>query len=249
MNIMVCVSRVPDTASRIQIDGSGSKINAAGIKYIVNPYDEFALEEAIQLASKNGGEVTAVTVGDASSQDVLRTSLAMGANKAVLVEGLSNTSDRDVVVRSLAEVAKELNPDLILLGRQSIDYDNYQTASMLGGILDMPSISVVSKLDINGSDVKAERDIEGGKETLETSLPAVISVQKGINEPRYPKLPQIMQAKKKPIDKKTVSDSTSDIEILSMELPSKDRVGMIVGDSESDIDQIVKALHEDAKVI
>lgn len=246
---MVCVSRVPDTASRIQIDPSNTKINSAGLKYIVNPYDEFALEEGIRLAEKNGGEVTAVTVGDANSQDVLRTALAMGAHKAVLVEGLENTSDRDVIVNSLADVAKELNPDLILLGRQSIDYDNYQTASMLGAILDRPSISVVSKLDINGQEVKAERDIEGGKESLETSLPAVISVQKGINEPRYPKLPQIMQAKKKPIDKKSVSSSSSDIEIVSMELPSKDRVGMIVGDSEADIDQIVKALHQDAKVI
>jgi len=249
MNILVCVSRVPDTASRIQIDPSGKKINSAGLKYIVNPYDEFALEEAIRLTEKNGGEVTAVTVGDASSQDVLRTALAMGAHKAVLVEGLENTADRDVVVNSLADVARELSPDLIILGRQSIDYDNYQTTSMLGALLDQPSISVVSKLDVDGNNIKAERDVEGGKELLETTLPAVISVQKGINEPRYPKLPQIMQAKKKPIDKKTVSSSDSDIEILSMELPSKDRVGMIVGDSDSDIDQVIKALHENAKVI
>ncbi|GAB5466157.1 MAG: electron transfer flavoprotein subunit beta/FixA family protein [Candidatus Kapaibacteriales bacterium] len=249
MNVMVCVSRVPDTASRIQIDGSGNKISDAGIKYIVNPYDEFALEEGIRLTEKNGGEVTAVTVGDDKAQDVLRTALAMGAHKATLVEGLDDVSNKAAIVASLAEVAKELNPDIIILGRQSIDFDNYQTASMLAAHLDMPSISVVSKLEIEGSTVKADRDVEGGKEHLETSLPAVISVQKGINDPRYPKLPQIMQAKRKPIDKKQVASVEADYEIVSMSMPTSSRVGMIVGDSEADIDKVVNALHQDAKVI
>jgi len=248
MKILVCVSRTPDTATRVAVGADGKSINKEGVKFIINPYDEFALEEGIRLREKNGGEVNAITVGSSDSSDILRTALAMGVDNAYLVK--SNESlDSFAVANEIAKIAKDTNPDLILLGRQSIDFDSYQMASLLAEILDLPSVSVVSKLDINGTNVVAERDIEGGKETVETNLPAVISVQKGINEPRYPKLPDIMKAKKKPITESDASSNASRTEILNMDIPSKSRANKILTDSDADIDTFIKLLREEAKVI
>lgn len=249
MNILVCVSRVPDTASKIAVDGNGKSINKAGVKFILNPYDEFAIEEALQQKQKNGGEVTVVTVSHDDAKDIMRTALAMGADKAVILKAGNEDFDSSYVANNLSDYAKEINPDLILFGRQSIDYDSFQIPSMLAAMLNMPSISVVSKFDIADDKINAERDIEGGKEQLEAELPCIISTQKGLNEPRYPKLPDIMKAKKKPIDEIEAKDYGNTTEVISMEIPTKDRVGKILGDSDSDIAEVVRALHEDAKVI
>lgn len=249
MNILVCISRVPDTATKITVDGSGNKISSQGVKYILNPYDEFALEEGIRLIEKNGGEVTALTVGDGDSTDILRTALAMGAEKAILIKGIDSSTDSFTIAKNIADKAKSLNPDVIFFGRQSIDFDSYQMASLVGELLELPTITMTSKLEINGNSIVAERDIEGGREEVNANLPAVISVQKGINEPRYPKLPQIMKAKSKPIEEITVSDVNSTAKVTSMDIPSKSRVGKILGDSENDINELVKLLHEEAKVI
>ena len=198
MNILVFVSRVPDTATKIFVGGDGKSIDPKGVKYILNPYDELALEEGLRLKEKNGGTVTTVTVGTSESTDILRTALAMGADNAVIIRGTDLDSYQTAY--NLAEYAKSTNYDIILAGRQSVDFDSLQVPSLVAGMLDIPSISVVSKLEINGTQVNAERDIEGGKEAVETSLPCLVSCQKGLNEPRYPKLPDIMKAKKKPID-------------------------------------------------
>jgi len=248
MNVLVCISRVPDTAAKINVGSDGKSLERSGIKFIINPFDEFAIEEGIRLKEKNGASTTVITVGSPDSKDILRTSLAMGIETAVLIKSDEN-ADTFSVANDIANYAKETKPDLILMGKESIDYNSYQMASLLGGLLDTASISVVSKLSIDGEKINAERDIEGGKEIIESSLPCIISVQKGINEPRYPKLPQIMKAKKKPIDERNSSNTANRVEILSMEIPSSSRVGMIVGDSDSDMNSIVKALHEDAKVI
>lgn len=247
MNILVCVSRVPDTAARINVGDDGKSIKDAGVKFIVNPYDEFALETAIRLKESNSATVTAITVGSPEASDVLRTALAMGVDNAVHVK--ASNYDSYVVAENIAAVAKEINADLVVLGRQSIDYDSLQMSSLLGAMLDRPSVSVVSKLEINGTKVTCESDIEGGKETVETSLPCVISTQKGIYEPRYPKLPDIMKAKKKPIDEKESVSSDTKVEVLSMEIPQSSRIGKIVGDSDGEIQSIVDALHAEAKVI
>lgn len=248
MNILVCISRVPDTVTKIVVGADGKNIDTNGVKFILNPYDEFALEEGLQLIEKNGGEVTALTVGTDACVDILRTALAMGAEKAVHVKTADSNFDSYFVAQNIAAVAKDLNPDLILFGRQSIDFDSNQLASMVAEILELPSVSVVSKLEIAGTTVNCERDIEGGKEVLETSLPCVLSVQKGINEPRYPKLPQIMKAKSKPIDTRNATGNNL-TNILKMEIPAKARVGKILGDSDADIAELVRLLHEDAKVI
>lgn len=249
MNILVCISRVPDTATKISVSGNGTSIDKGGVKFILNPYDEFAIEEALQLKQKSGGEVTAVTVSYEDAKDVMRTALAMGVDKAVILKAKDENFDSNYVAKNLAEFSKEINPDIIFAGRQSVDFDSFQVPSMLAAYLDMPSISVVSKLEIQDGKLTAERDIEGGKEQLEAELPCVISTQKGLNEPRYPKLPDIMKAKKKPIDEKDASDAEYITEVVSMDIPKKDRVGKILGDSDSDIADIVKSLHEDAKVI
>ncbi len=248
MNILVCISRVPDTASKILVGADGKTIDKNGLKFILNPYDEFALEEGLRLREKNGGTVTAVTFGTDANVEILRTALAMGVDKAMLIKG-DESADSFAVAQNLANVAKEINPDLILMGKQSIDFDSLQMPSMLAEILDMPSVSVVSKLTIDGTKVTAERDIEGGKEVVEASLPCIISAQKGLNEPRYPKLPDIMKAKSKPVETKDASSVANRVSILGLEIPSKQRAGVLLSGSDEDIDKLIKMLHEDSKVI
>lgn len=241
MNILVCISRVPDTATKIVIGSDRKSIEDKGIKYIISPYDEFAIEEALQLKQANGGEVTVLTVGSEKSQDVLRTALAMGADKAVILK-TEESFDSFFTAHNIAEHAKQLNPDLILLGRQSIDFDSFQTASTLAELLEMPAVSMVSKLTINGEKVECERDIEGGKEVLEASMPCVISAQKGLNLPRYPKLPDIMKAKKKPIDIIDAKPIAARTTVLDMQLPKSNRKGIILTDSDADIDKFIELI-------
>ncbi|MBK7986011.1 MAG: electron transfer flavoprotein subunit beta/FixA family protein [Ignavibacteria bacterium] len=248
MNIVVCVSQVPDTTTKIAIGADGKTIEKSGVKFILNPYDEYAIEEGLQLKEKFGGTVTALTVGNDSSKDILRTALAMGADKAVLISDSVN-SDTFAIASSIADYAKTVAPDIIILGRQSIDYDSFGMASMVGELMNLPSISMVSSWTINGTSITAERDIEGGKEVIETSLPCVISAQKGLNNPRYPKLPDIMKAKSKPIDAVAGASVPARVMTVSMELPQTQRRGIILNDSEHDITELVRLLHEDAKVI
>jgi len=248
MNILVCISRVPDTASRIFVGTDGKTIDTQGIKFVVNPYDEFALEEALRLREKNGGTVTAVVVDKDVAKDVLRTALAMGVDKATLIKAKDNF-DSYYVAKNLAKYAQQIKPDLIFVGRQSVDYDSRFIASALAELLNLPSVSVVSKLTVENDKIIAERDIEGGKEIVEAKLPCVISAQKGLNEPRYPKLPDIMKAKSKPIEEIEGLDVTNKVTILEMSIPTKQRIGKILGSEDSDIEELVKLLHEEAKVI
>jgi len=249
MNILVCISRVPDTATKINISSNGKSIDNSGVKYILNPYDEFTIEEGLRLKEKFGGTVSALTVGGDSNVDILRTALAMEVDSAIHVKTTRDDFDSIFVAENIAEVAKSLNTDIIIFGRQSIDFDSNQVSSLTAEMLQLPSVSVVSKLDINGTDVTVERDIEGGKEVVSTSLPCVISVQKGINEPRYPKLPQIMKAKSKPIDTRNAIDNGNSTEVISMEIPSKSRIGKILGSTDEDIKEVIRLLQEEAKVI
>ncbi|MFN3194735.1 MAG: electron transfer flavoprotein subunit beta/FixA family protein [Chlorobiota bacterium] len=249
MNILVCVSRVPDTAAKIKVSSDNKSLDTAGVKFILNPYDEYALEEAIQLKEKNGGELTVVTVADDSATDILRTALAMGADKAIHIKANQLEKDSFFVAKNISNVAKELNPDIIFLGKQSIDFDSFQMSAMLGGLLDLPSVDVVSQIEYSEGSIKGEKDIEGGKVSFESSLPAVVSVQKGIKEPRYPKLPQIMKAKKKPIEDRDAEETALRTELIEMAIPEKNRAGKILSDSDADINELVRLLHEEAKVI
>ncbi len=248
MKILVCISQVPDTTTRVAVGTDGRSINPAGVKFILNPYDEFAIEEGLRLREKHGGTVTTVTVGPDTSKEVLRTALAMGSDTAVLVKDDAR-ADSFVVASAIAELARDVQPDVVLFGRQSIDFDSFVLPSFVAELLGWPNVSMVSALEIEGTDVRAERDIEGGKERVSSSLPCVISAQKGLNDPRYPKLPDIMKAKSKPIEERAASAAQQRVETLSMTLPETKRLNRIVGDADTDIAQIVQLLHEEAKVI
>lgn len=248
MNILVCISRVPDTASKIQISSNNTQIEKQGLKFIINPYDEFALEEGLRIKEKFGGTVTTVTIGTDEAKDILRSALAMGSDKVTLIKA-PEFFDSFFVAKNLAEYANEIKPDIILLGKQSVDYDSLQVPSILAQLLNLPVITVVSKLVIEGNTVTAEKDIEGGKEVVETTLPCIISAQKGLNEPRYPKLPDIMKAKSKPIEERNALEIPSKVSILNLSIPIKQRAGKILSDSDEDIKEIVRLLHEEAKVI
>lgn len=249
MRVMVCLSYVPDTAARPRIAADGTQIERTELKFILNPYDEYALEEALRVRERFGGEVLAVCVGPASATEILRTALAMGAERALLVRD-EWSLDSFGVATALASVAQQYRPELILMGRQSIDFDSFQMASTVGELLGYPSVAVVSRLvlDEDGA-VLAERDIEGGKEVVQTRLPCVISVQKGINEPRYPKLPDIIKAKSKPIEEIEPPAVEPLSEVVALELPQQRRRGKILGSSDADLDELVRLLHEEAKVI
>jgi electron transfer flavoprotein beta subunit len=200
MNIFVCVSHVPDTTTKVQVGGDGKAIDPAGVTYILNPYDEYAVEAGLQLKEARGGEVTIVCVGPDAVKETIRKGLAMGADKGLHVV-TAEPRDSFGTAKAIADALKDRAADVVFSGRQSIDYDGWQMSGLLGEMLSIPSVSVAAKLDIaeDGS-FTAERDIEGGQETITSKLPAVISAQKGLNEPRYPKLQGIMQAKRKPIE-------------------------------------------------
>ncbi len=198
--IMVCIKRVVDYNVRVRVKPDESGVMLEGVKMSVNPFDEIALEEALRIKERGtNAEVVAVSIGVADTQQQLRTALAMGADRAVLVQ-----TDQPVepltAAQTLLAVAKKENPDLILLGKQAIDDDANQTAQMLAALWDRPQATYVSKLAIDGAKATATREVDAGLETIEIDLPAVISVDLRLNEPRYVKLPDIMKAKKKPLD-------------------------------------------------
>lgn len=248
MNIVVCVSQTPDTTTRISVDPDGKSIDKTGVKFILNPYDEFAVEEGLKLREAHGGEVVLLCVGGDSAKENIRLGLAMGADRAILLKD-EEKSDSWSVATQLSSVLKELNPDLILLGRQSIDYDSAQMGPTLAELLDRPCISFVTDLKIDGQSVRAERDIEGGKEIVESGLPCIITAQKGLNEPRYPKLPDIMKAKKKPIEEREATGAGVRVETVELQKPEQKGEGKIMDSSPENVKELVRLLREEAKVV
>jgi len=248
VKIAVCIKQVPDTETRVQIDSEKNWIKESNVTFVLNPYDEFAVEEALKIKEKNGGEVILVCLGPERSISAIRTGLAMGADRAIhikenrILNGLS-------VAKALAEILKGMNCDLILLGKQAVDDDNMQVGPMLAELMNLPSITVVTKLEIADSKVLAEREIEGGLEIVEAELPAVITAQKGLNEPRYPSLRGIMMAKKKPVEEVELQIPDSEIEILNMEYPEPRPEGKIVGEGPDAVKELVRLLKEEAKII
>jgi len=249
MNTIVCIKRVPDSATRVKIGADGISVDPAGVKYIVNPYDEFALEEAIRRRDDAGaGTVTAITLGPAESAESLRQALAMGADEAVLLT-CDGSHDSLVVARALATEIEGRPFDLVMFGKQAIDDDNMQVPQMVAEFLGLPCATVVVELEISDRQVTARREVEGGHEVLEFSLPAVVSAQKGLNEPRYPSLKGIMAAKKKPLEEKQVTLDASTIELVSLEEPPTPAAGRIVGEGVDAIPDLIRALREEAGVL
>ena len=249
MNIFVCVSHVPDTTTKVQVSGDGKKIDSSGVTYILNPYDEYAVEAGLQLKEARGGDVTAVCVGPEAVKETIRKALAMGADKGIHVV-TDSPRDSFGTARAIADALAGREADVVFVGRQSIDYDGWQMSGLLGEMLGIPSVSVVTKLDISeDGSFTAERDIEGGAESIVSKLPAVISAQKGLNDPRYPKLQGIMAAKRKPIEDVTPAPYENRVEVLEMTKPSIKAAGRIVGEGPAAVKDLVRLLHEEAKVI
>ena len=261
MNILVFVKQVPDTETKIQIAGDGKSIVEDGVNFIVSPYDELAIEEAIQRRDALGGEVTVVTMGPNRAEAALRTALAMGCDKAVHLEDDSFLgADSFATAKALAGVVKKFNPDLVFFGKQGVGTDNTQVGQMVAELTGLPHIGMCVKLDISENTISGEREIEGGRETIEATLPAIVIAQKGLNEPRYPALRGIMQAKRKPIEKLTPADleltgedvgiSGSMTEVLSLELPPAREAGKkIEVEPEEAAKEIVAFLKNEAKAL
>ncbi len=249
MNIAVCVKQVPDTETRIKINEDKKSIDESEISFILNPYDEIAIEEGLKLKETNEGDVTVISLGPDRVTSTIRSALAMGANKAIHIKTENFPVDPVATAEALAAVLKEGNYDIILLGKQAIDDDNAQMGALLSEKLDIPAINVVTKLEIEGSNVAVHRQIEGGVEVTETSLPTIITCQRGLNEPRYASLKGIMAAKRIPIDEKNISIQDDKIEVVKIDYPAEKPEGKIVGEGPDAVPELVRLLKEEAKVI
>ncbi len=257
MNIYVLMKRTFDTEEKITINNG--KISEDGAEFIINPYDEYALEEAIQLKDKHGGEVTVVTIGNEDSEKELRTALAMGADKAVLIniEDDVENGDQYTTAAVLTEFFKDKEYDIILGGNVAIDGGSGQVGPRLADALNINYVTTITKLDIDGSKATIVRDVEGDSEVVETTLPLLVTAQQGLNEPRYPSLPGIMKAKKKPLEELELDDLDIDeddvlakTKTLEIYLPPTKGTGKILAGELSDqAKELVKLLQTEAKVI
>ncbi|MBU4260190.1 MAG: electron transfer flavoprotein subunit beta/FixA family protein [Proteobacteria bacterium] len=260
MEIIVLLKQVPATESFIGIADDGVSIKTEYIKWVINPYDEFAVEEALRIKEAQGGSVTVVSAGQERAVEAIRTALAMGADKGILIKDpVVDNCDALGIARILAAAVKDLQFDLIIAGQRAVDDDNFQVGTAVAEFLGIPNISLVIKEEIADGKIKCQRTVEGGTVVLEAPLPALFTTQRGLNEPRYASLPGIMKAKKKPLDIKSLSDigvDASEIgepksKILAMKLPPEREGGRIIkGDSsQSIVAELVNALHKEAKVI
>lgn len=251
MDIIVCVKQVPDTTTVIQLDAAGKDIVRDGITQIISPYDEFAIEEALALVEANSGSVTLLTVGPDSAKEALRSGLAMGADEAlhVVTDGSPMALDSLATAKLIAKALEGRKYDLVLMGRQAIDDDAMQMGSLVAELLNLPQVTTVIKLEVSGNSVKAHRTIEGGMQVVETQLPAVLTAQKGLNTPRYPSMKGILKAKKKNIEELQASalgvDLAPKVKLESLSPPPARPAGRIV----ASVDELVKALAEEIKVI
>ena len=249
MKIIVCVKRVPETEARIRIADDRKGIDPAGLKYIVSPYDEYALEAGLRLKEAAGqGEVVALTLGDAAAAEQLRSALAVGADRAVLLKGAAGM-DGLATARALAAELKDAGADLILFGMKAVDDDQQQVGPMVAELLGLPCITVAAEIEVKDGQVVCHREIEGGYEVVEAPLPAVVTVTKGKHEPRYPSLKGIMAAKKKPLEEKEAQAGGERVRVLELSYPPERPPGRIVGEGAEAVPELVRLLREEAKVL
>jgi electron transfer flavoprotein beta subunit len=245
MKILVCLSNVPDTTSKITFTENNTKFNTAGVQFIINPYDELALTRALEITEKQGGTVTTITVGLAETEPSIRKGLAIGAADAIRVN--AEATDAYFVAEQIAAYVKSEGFDLILTGREGIDYNSGQVAGLLGEMLGLPSVNVITSIEIENGIATMERDIDGGKEKVSCKLPLVASAQKELTEPRIPNMRGIMAARTKPLKvvEATGADKTSATVAFDLP-PAKGGVKLI---SPEDAASLIGILHNDIKII
>jgi electron transfer flavoprotein beta subunit len=256
MKICVCVKHVPDTAATIKLAGSNGFVDSE-IKFVANPSDEYGIEEAVRLVEKQGGEVVIVTVGKAAAESTLRSAMAMGATRSILVKTDSQFLDSDLTAKALkAAMDQDGLPDIIFTGKGSVDTESFQTPYRLARHLGLPVVNEVSKLTIDNNTATAERETGGGeKQVIQLGLPCVIGATKGLNEPRYPKFPDIMKAKKKEIRQMDLSGlgihpSQGKTTMESLEIiPERSGAKMIQGSVDEQVTELIRVLKQDEKVL
>jgi len=260
VEIVVLLKQVPATESLVKIADDGVSIKTDDIKFVMNPYDEIAVEEALRIKEAQEGKVTIISVGTDKTVEAIRTALAMGADEGILINDPdAQGCDALGTARILAAVLKDIPYDLIIAGQRAVDDDNYQVGAAVAEFLGIPGISMVIKEEIADGKIKCHRSIDGGTAVLEAPLPALFTTQRGLNEPRYASLPGIMKAKKKPLDTKTLADIGLDsgklgesvTVIKAMQFPPEREGGRIVeGETAQEkAVELAKLLHEEAKVI
>lgn len=245
MKILVCITHVPDTTSKIQFTANNTKFDTTGVQFIIGPYDDYALARAVELRDQTGGTLTSINVGEAETEPTLRKSLAIGADDAIRVN--STPKDSFFVAKQIAHYAKEGGYDLILMGRESIDFNGGMVHGMVGELLGMPSFSPVMKLEVQGNTVKMAREIEGGKEILEAQLPLIAGCQEPIAEWKIPNMRGIMSARTKPLKVvEPVTDGTQAVASSYQLPPAKGSVRLVDKDN---VAELVKLLKNEAKVL
>lgn len=258
MEILVLLKQVPATESLITVAGDGVSIKTDGLKYVMNPYDELAVEEALRIREAQGGTVTILSMGPAKAAEAIRTGLAMGADKGVLIDPGDLQYDGLATAKLLAAAIKQLTYDLVVAGHRAVDDDNFQVATAVAELLAIPNISMVIKQEITDGKIRCQCTVEGGTKEMEAPLPALIATQRGLNDPRYASLPGIMKAKKKPLETKTLADLGLDasdlaplVQVKALKVPPERKGGRVIeGDSaQAKAAELVRLLHEEAKVI
>ncbi|MCV9386230.1 electron transfer flavoprotein subunit beta/FixA family protein [Reichenbachiella ulvae] len=245
MKILVCITHVPDTTSKISFTDNNTKFDKTGVQYIIGPYDDYALARAVELKEQSSGSITVLNVGEAETEPTLRKALAIGADDAIRVN--ADPVDSFFVANQIANIAKEGNYDLIMMGRESIDFNNGVVHGMVAEILGIPGLSPVMTLDIEGTTAKMTREIEGGKESLEAELPLVLGCQEPIAEWKIPNMRGIMTARSKPLNVVEPSDNSVRTQLNNYEMPAeKGAVKMVDADNVS---ELVNLLKNEAKVI
>jgi len=245
MKILVCISNVPDTTTKITFSENNTQFNTTGVQFILNPYDEIALARAIELTDGGNGSVTVINVGEVNTEPTIRKALAIGATDAVRINAKAH--DAWFVAYQIAQYIKANPFDLILTGRESIDYNGAKVAGMIGELLGLPSVSIIKKLEIEETNVTVEREIEGGKEVLTMPLPIVAGTAEGVAEPRIPNMRGIMSARTKPLVVIEPVEVKNSSEVISYETPMpRGQVKLVPAD---DVAKLVELLHEEARVI
>ncbi|TKB97767.1 electron transfer flavoprotein subunit beta/FixA family protein [Pedobacter cryophilus] len=245
MKILVCISNVPDTTTKITFTNDNTEFNQAGVQFVLNPYDEIALSRAIELTENGNGTVTVINVGEVATEPTIRKALAIGATDAVRINAVAR--DAYFVAYQIAAFAKDKGFDMILTGRESIDYNGAKVAAMLGELLDIPSVSIIKKLDVDGSTAIVEREIEGGKEVLSIPFPFVAGTAEGVAEWKIPNMRGIMSARTKPLIVVEPVEVKKLSEIVKFETPAPRGTVKLV--DAADPEKLIDLLHSEAKVI